>query len=222
VLEQYGFIVLAVGAVAALAAFAWLVVRAFRASTWWGVALLMFPPAALVFIPLHFRQVRGPALLLGLAGLVVATPYALAYYERNFVVPPPHEAIVDGELRITLTGVKDYDYALLRGRSDVIVLQMANEDVTDGTLEHLRGLTGLHRLDVGNSQVTDAGLAVIATLPALAELNLARTKITDEGFQAHLAAKESLEKLDLTGTPVKGKSKRDWKNRRPETRDYVD
>jgi hypothetical protein len=51
---------------------------------------------------------------------------------------------------------------------------------------------------------------------------LARTHITDEGFKAHLASKESLLKLDLTGTEIKGKTKRDWKNAKPDQREYVD
>ena len=57
------------------------------------------------------------------------------------------------------------------GRSgDVVVLQMANPDVTDQTLEHLRGSTALKDLDLNNTQVTDAGLKVLKDLPALSDV----------------------------------------------------
>src|SRR5262249_41233115 len=180
------------------------------------------PPLAFVFLARHFRRSRGPVLVLALAGLVIATPYALSYYERHFVKLGPHEQLVDGELRITLTGLQDFDYASLRSRPDVAVLQMANPDVDDQTLEHLRGLEQLRSLDLNGTRVTDEGLRVLAEVPRLQELRLARTRITDEGFKKHLGPKESLLKLDLTGTEVKGKTKRDWKKARPGERDYVD
>src|SRR5262249_43486944 len=139
----------------------------------------------------------------------------------HFIPLGPHERRVDGELRITLTGLKDFDYATLTSRPDTAVLQMANDDVTDRTLEKLKGMAQLHSLDVSGTQIRDEGLRIVAELPRLRELRLARTKITDEGFKKYLAPKESLLKLDLTGTAVKGKTKRDWRKARPE-RDYVD
>ena len=198
-LEKYGFYMIAAGGLAAMVALVWLMIRTVRK-----------------------RPTVGPLRLLIAAAVLIAVPYGLSYYERNFVPLQPYEQIVDGELRITLTGMQGFDYAKLADRPDVVVLQMANLEVTDATLEHLRGLVKLRRLDVGNSQVTDAGLATIAALPALEELNLGHTKITDAGFQQHLAPKSSLRKLDLTATEVKGKTKRDWKSKQPEQRDYVD
>jgi hypothetical protein len=135
---------------------------------------------------------------------------------------PPYEQIVDGELRITLTGLKDFDYATLKEKPQTVVLQMANADVDDQTLEHLKGMAQLRELDLNGTRVTDRGLAVIATLPVLKTLRVARTKISDEGFRTHLFAKESLERLDLTSTEVKGKTKREWKKQRPAEREYVD
>jgi hypothetical protein len=79
----------------------------------------------------------------------------------------------------------------------------------------------LRELDLNDTQVTDQGLTFVAGLPRLEELRLARTKISDEGFRQYLEAKGSLIKLDLTGTKVKGKSKREWKKSKP-GRDYLD
>lgn len=221
-LEKYGFYVLALGALLGLIGFIWLVVRAFKAGRAWGLAVVVFPPTALVFIPRRYAQAREPAMLLGLAGLLIATPYALSYYERHYIPLAPYEQVVDGEFRVTLTGIKDFKYGEYRLRPDVAVLQMANADVDDRTLEMLKGLTKLRSLDVSDTQITDAGLARIVELPALTDLRVARTKITDEGFQKHLMPKESLLRLDLTGTEVKGKTKRDWKKLKADVRDYVD
>jgi hypothetical protein len=138
----------------------------------------------------------------------------------------PREKIVNGEPRIILTGWDrdDYsldDYSLLETKPDTVVLLMANANVKDDTLAHLKGMSRLRELDLSDTGVTDAGLTVLADLPRLEELRLARTKISDDGFQKHLAAKESLLKLDLTGTTVKGKTKRDWKKARA-GREYLD
>jgi hypothetical protein len=186
------------------------------------LALLFVPPLALVFICLHFRKVRGPVLVLVLACVALAVPYGLSYYERHFVPLQPHEEMVDGELRITLTGLKDFDYSTLASKREVVVLQMANDDVDDRTLEHLKGLDRLRKLDISNTNITDSGLTIVAELPQLKELYLARTKITDEGFRKHLLPKDSLLRVDLTGTEIKGKTKRQWKQMNPKERDYVD
>jgi hypothetical protein len=221
-LEAYAFYFLVAGVGIALLGYFWLVVRGFRVKVLWGLGLIFFPPAALVFIKRHFRKAVGPFLVLVLAVLVFATPFALSYYERHFIPLGPHERVVDGERRITLTGLTDFDYATLQGRNDTVVLQMANPDVNDGTLEYLKGMSHLRKLDISDSRVTDQGLRTLAELPGLEELYLARTAITDEGFRKYLGPKESLLKVDFTGTAVKGKTKRDWKKAKPGQRDYVD
>ena len=140
---------------------------------------------------------------LGLIGLgLVITGFPPAY---RLLVPidlGPRERIVDGERHITLTGWDRKDYTLLGSKHDVVVLQMANPDVTDQTLELLKGMTALKELDLNNTQVTDAGLKILKDLPALKALRLKNTKITDQGFQDALAEKDSLMQLDLTGTQV--------------------
>jgi hypothetical protein len=164
---------------------------------------------------------RAPLLLFLLGGAAFAAPYGINYYYQLHPVLDPREKIVDGEPHITLTGWDRTDYSFLQTRSGTIVLQMANADVTDATLDHLKGMTQLRELDLSDTAVTDAGLAVIAGLPQLRELRLARTKITDDGFTKYLAAKEALRKIDLTGTTVKGKTKRLWKQAQP-GREYLD
>jgi hypothetical protein len=221
-LEEYALYVIALGALLGVLGFVWLIVRAFRQRVLWGIGLILFPPLGLVFIWRHFGKAVGPVLMLVLAGVVAVAPYAVSFYERHFVPLQPYEQLVDGELRITLTGLKDFDYATLRQKPQAVVLQMANPDVDDRTLENLKGMDRLGELDLSGTQITDEGLAIVAALPQLKKLRIARTKITDEGFRKHLFSKESLVHLDLTSTEVKGKTKREWKKQKPDEREYVD
>ena len=46
--------------------------------------------------------------------------------------------MVDGQQHLTLTGSDRKDYSVLKLKQDVAVLQMANPDVTDQSLESLR------------------------------------------------------------------------------------
>jgi hypothetical protein len=221
-LERYGFYLLVLGFLVGCIGWLWLIVAAFKVRRLWGAAVLVFPPSALLFAARHYPSARRPLLVLVLAGLIFATPYGLSYHERKFGKLAPHEQIVNGELRITLTGVPAFDYSSLQSRPEIVVLQMANPDVTDQTLEYLSGMGQLRSLDLNGTQVTDEGLKRLANLPRLQELRLARTQITDEGFLKHLAPKESLLRLDLTGSAIKGKTKRDWKKAKPAEREYVD
>ncbi len=123
----------------------------------------------------------------------------------------PRERVVDGQRHITLTGWDRKDYGFLRSKQDVAILQMANPDVTDQTLELIKGLNKLKDLDLTNTQVTDAGLKVLKDLPALDTLRLKNTRITDKGFLEQLASKESLLKLDLTGTQVRHETAETWR-----------
>ena len=221
-LERYGFYLLVLGFAIGCVGWFWLVVTAFKVRLFWGLLVLFLPPSVLFFIARHFRRVVRPLLVLVLACIVMAAPYGMSYYERHFRTLRPYEQLVDGELRMTLTGLQDFDYSTLAARPDIAVLQMANANVTDGTLNFLSDMSQLRKLDISNSQVTDDGLKRLAELPRLQELYLARTKITDEGFRRYLGTKESLLRVDLTGTPVRGKTKRDWKKIRPAEREYVD
>jgi hypothetical protein len=125
----------------------------------------------------------------------------------------PLETQVNGELHIYLTGwqPKGMDYSVLRARPEVVVLQMANEDVTDRTLENLRGLKKLRELDLSDTQVTDAGLKVLQELPSLQVLFLNRTKITDEGVRQSIFPIASLTRLSVSHTQVTKKTRDEWK-----------
>jgi hypothetical protein len=222
-LEEYGFFVLIAGIVVAIAGWIWLVKRAFKESKEWGLGVLLLPvvPHVIVFVLTHLRKSRGPLLVLLFAGILLGAPYAANYFNEKFGGLGPREKIVNGELHITLTGWNSGDYTVLQKKAQTVVLQMANSDVTDETLNNLQGMDRLRELDLSNTQLTDEGLAVVAGLPQLEDLRLAHTKITDEGFQKYLSAKESLMNLDLTDTKVNGKTKREWKKAKAE-RKYVD
>jgi hypothetical protein len=219
--ELVGFYLLLAGIAVTLIGYLWLLVNTFRVGWKWGLAVLLMPPLAILFILVHFRKSIAPLVLFALAGLIFASPYAINYYYQQHRSFGPRERIVDGERHVTLTGWDQTDYAMLEAFPDIVVLQMANADVTDDTLVHLRGLTRLRELDLNDTRITDRGLKTLAGLPQLRELRLARTPITDEAFREFAAAHETLEKVDLTGTPVKGKTKRQWKQARP-GREYVD
>ncbi len=88
---------------------------------------------------------------------------------------------------------------------------MANPNVTDRTLELLKGMENLKDLDLNNTHVTDEGLKILKDLPALNTLRLKNTEITDQGFQKTLATKESLQRLDLTGTKVSQETAQAWR-----------
>src|SRR5262249_8935235 len=103
-------------------------------------------------------------------------------------------------------------------KPDVVVLQMANPDVTDESIAPLKEMKGLQELDLSGTQVTDVGLTILKDLPALARLRLARTKITDQGFHDALFAKESLMQLDLRGTQVSHETGRAWHDAKPDRR----
>jgi hypothetical protein len=220
-LERYGFYALIAGAALIAAGYVWLLIAAFRRRTLWGFGVLLVPPVGLVFIARHFRRSVGPLVLFLLGGLVVGGTYAVSYYAGHFMDLGPRDKFVDGERHITLTGWDRTDYSVLAARPDTVVLQMANPDVTDQTLEYLRGMTRLRELDLNDTQVTDEGLRTLAALPALQVLRLRGTKVTDEGFREHLAGKESLRDLDLRETQVASKTLREWKAQRKDERKYL-
>ena len=97
-----------------------------------------------------------PLVLVVLGLLVAATPAVYTLF-----VPldlGPREKLVDGERHLTLTGSDRKDYSVLKLKPDVVVLQMANPDVTDQSLESLKEMKALQELDLNGTQVTDAGL----------------------------------------------------------------
>jgi hypothetical protein len=208
-LEAYVLWVLVAAVVLAAIAWLWLVIRAFQTGVLWGILVLLLPPLALIFVPTHWKPSRGPTALFLFACVVAAAGLVLGQFS---VSRDPRVKMVEGEKHITLTHAIVDDYSFIGKHPDVVVLQMANEDVTDETLKHLEGLKDLRELDLNNTQITDEGLAVLAKLPKLRSLRLANTKITADGFQKHLAQLPELVELDLTGCKsISSKAKRDWK-----------
>ena len=68
----------------------WLLINAFRTSIWWGLGILLFSPAALVFLFVHWAAAKGPfkLQLLGLAVVVAA-----AYVDGRFDVSQPLDIV---------------------------------------------------------------------------------------------------------------------------------
>jgi hypothetical protein len=121
-----------------------------------------------------------------------------------------HESRVDGERHVTLTGWDRKDYSILARMPDVVVLQMANPDVTDQTLGYLAELKSLRELDVAGSQITDAGLAKLTGLSKLQKLIVSRTKVTDSGLGPLLEKLPELKQLDARETGVTPTVLRPW------------
>lgn len=231
--EAYGAPLFVIGIFAMVFSLLWAVIRAFRFSTAWGFAAatgIGLP----FFVHRHAKQIRFPIVAFVVGFLLFAVP--LAY---NRFAPPdlgPREKIVDGELHITLTGWNPdktgfrrwvswlnvelvgrdrLDYSMLLGKSDTVVLQMANGDVGDGTLDYLAGMSKLRELDLNDTKVTDAGLAKLAKLQKLASLRLRGCQITDQGFRTHLMPLVELKQLELAGTAVTPAAVQEWKSAKP-------
>lgn len=217
--EQTAAVSIASGLVCLFVAALWIWIVAWRVSWKWGLGLTLFFPAAAVFIPKHLARLRVPVFLLVLSALLIGVPFGLNAV-INKIDLGPRERIVDGQRHITLTGWDQHDYAILRQRPDVAVLQMANPDVTDETISQLRTLTQLEELDLNDTQITDAALSTLAELPKLARLRLRGTQFTDDGFRQHLAGKDSLLELDVRDTAVASKTMREWKKAN-ENRKYL-
>ena len=75
------------------------------------------------------------------------------------------ERDVEGEKHLTLTGSDPKTNPDLTHKQDLGVLQMANPNVNDQSLESLKGMNLLRELDLNGSQVTDAGLEILKDLP---------------------------------------------------------
>jgi len=151
-----------------------------------------------------------PLMVLMLGGALILGPAVLS--QTMIVDLGPRETRVDDELHITLTGWDRNDYDSLTRRPETIVLQMANQDVTDQTLDYLADMSQLRELDLNDTQITDAGLAKLARLPALQSLRLRGTKITDDGFRRHIDDMPSLTQLDLRQTAVSAEAVELWKS----------
>lgn len=220
--EQYAIYAVITGLVVAAVGAVWLIIAAFRERTGWGFAVLLLPVlGAVLFIFNHARRCTWPIVLLLTGGLIVGGTIAADKIYAHFAARQPRDKNVEGDRHLTLTGVADVDYSTLADEPDVVVLQIANQDVTDATLAYLKHMHKLRELDLNYTQVSDAGLKVLADLPELKILRLRKTAVTDDGFRAHLANKASLLELDARETQIASKTLREWKAKRPEERKYL-
>jgi hypothetical protein len=201
------------GVAVAVLAWVWLLIRAFRQHRAWGLSSLVVPPVGLFFAGRYPRKGAIPVGLIVLCLIVAAIPAVYTTY-----VPlnlGARERLVEGEKHLTLTGSDSKDAPDLKSKNDVTVLQMANADVTDQSLEPLKEMKLLRELDLNGSEITDAGLETLKALPVLTTLRLARTKITDKGFRSALFDKDSLMRLDVQGTGVSPETIKAWKEAKP-------
>jgi hypothetical protein len=219
--EKYGVWILAIGAVLMLAGWLWLVIRAFRERIWWGLGCLFFPPAAVAFIPMHWKRGAAPFGLMMTGVAAVGLTYGVSQLLANTVDLGKWEQRVDGEIHVTLTDWDRSDYSFLQKRRDIVVLQMANPDVTDDVVAQLAGSVMIKEIDLNDTAITDKSLAILAAIPNLHTLRLRGTKITDAGFREHLLNKESVRSLDLRQTGVASKTAREWKKVDGEGRSYL-
>src|SRR5262249_965089 len=150
--------ILAVAALTAAVGWGWFLLEAFRLGWGWGLGAVFFPPVALFYVPRRWQVFNGPVALLILAALLVRDALALGYSDRLNVFRE-RDKVVDGERHLTLTGWDKEDYSALERCRDVGQLYMANEDVTDETLQYLEGMDKLRVLDLDNTKITDEGLA---------------------------------------------------------------
>lgn len=180
-----------------------------------GVGVLLL--ALLWFLSNLFRsrkQYLFPFFLAMIGGVIALSP---VMYTRivSTVDLGERERIVDGELHLTLTGWDRKGYEFLAYKPEIVVLQMANGDVTDETLDYLKSQTKLKTLDVNGSQITDAGLTVLSQLKSLQTLRLRGARISDAGLKNLLASLPDLKQLDLQQTKISQELTDSWKNEKP-------
>jgi hypothetical protein len=220
--EYTRLLLIVLGFTLASAGYVWLLSRAFRQGNWWGTLLFFFPPLALVYLVVKFPRAWMPMLLILVGAFVVFLPYGVKYYPRYFIDLGPRIKDVDGEKHVTLTGWdrKDYD-AILAAWPDAVVVQMANEDVTDETVKSLAEFKKLRVLDLDGTQVGDKGMEILGKLPALEVLRVRNTHVTDEGFRKFLAPMPSLKQVYYRGSGIEKSTLADWKSKKPAERTYL-
>jgi hypothetical protein len=219
--EQYLFYLLSGGFIMLLLGYLWLIIAAFQLHRRWGIATMLFPPTLIPLLYKHRQAVLGPTMLIIAGTLLISGAYGVNYYTTHHLDLGEREKMVELERHLTLTGWDKADYSFLRNKTDTVVLQMANADVTDDTLDFLADMKQLRELDVSYSQVSDAGLARLKTLPALAKLFVRKTALTDEGFREQLLNQETLLELDARNTGIKSATLREWKEKQPELRKFL-
>ena len=176
------------------------------------LGLILFGIGAICMLVAIFRRqgsmVRWTFLFVGLGAGCIVTP--MIYTRMQIIDLGPRVTLVQGEKHITLTGWDETNYAVLMSHPETIVLQMANEDVTDETLNYLSGMANIRELDLNHTQVTDRGVIELAKLNSLEVLRLRATDVTDMGVK-QLERLTRLSRLDLRETTISHEAVNRWK-----------
>jgi hypothetical protein len=97
--------------------------------------------------------------------------------------------------------ITDESLETLWGRDRVFELWLDDTQVSDPGLCHLEDCSMLEVIVLDNTQITDAGLAHLTGLPNLEHIGLEACRITDQGI-ATLSGIPSLKSLDLSQTQI--------------------
>ena len=193
----------------------WLLVIAWRVSVRWGLlTTLLYPAMILPHTIRHWPRTKPPAIVV-VFGLVL-TSIPPSYTRFVPVDLDEYDQMVSGERHLTLTGWNKSDYSVLAARPDTVVLQMANEDVTDETLRYLATLQTLRVLDLSDTKVTDAGLERLKENPKLESVRVARTVVTDTGFDKVFDKLPALKQLDVSGSKITADRVQKWLDANPD------
>jgi hypothetical protein len=107
------------------------------------------------------------------------------------------ELVITGpEIEITANQLKSLEHL-----SQLEILNLFGNKITDAGLEYLKGLNQLEILDLSGDNISDAGLEYLKGLNRLKSLGLAETRLTDNGLKC-LEAMKQLQKLDIRGTAI--------------------
>jgi hypothetical protein len=180
-----------------------------------GAVIILLAGCWLLFNLFRKQQRLISPMILGLVGVaILVSPMA---YTRlvSTVDLGERERMVDGELHLSLTGWDRGRYEFLAGKKDVVVLHMANADVTDDTLVYLEGQDKLTTLDLNDTNITDRGLNMISQLKSLRTLRLRGTAITDDGVKQLFDGLPNLTNIDLRATNVSSDWVEAWKGAQP-------
>lgn len=238
--EKYGLYVLIAGLVLIVLAWFALVRRAFGQGIGWGLFVLLVIGIPF-FILLHFPRAKGPTIVFLVGVGLIGGTFGVNHYIANYISFGPRDKIVNGERHVTLTGWNgvasvplpwaqnnpesgvelETSYAILKNMPDIVVLQMANPDVTDETLDYLAGMDKLEELDLNDTQVTDEGLKKLSNLPKLRVLRIRKTPVTDQGFRDHMFEKPTLLEVDARETAIASKTLRAWKEEKILVRKFL-
>ena len=216
--EQFGFALLVAGAVLASVGGLWLIVRAFRTSFGWGLAVVFLPIIGpLVFIFSQSSRAKAPLALILFGAVLGFLPLVLNVTFGQKKAEIPLERETGGMKEFNALNANDPQYDTLLKTLDFTNVNVSRADLTDEIAERLSGQSQMKVLDMNDSSITDKTLAIIATLPNLETLNVARVKgITEDAFKTTILKMVSLKKIDARGTAITVATLREWRNAAPD------